>query len=82
MRLAVGLAALAVTLVLAPSASAFEYLTEWGGSGTGPGEFNDGPYGIDVGPDGSVYVGECTNSRIQQFTLPGHSSAPGAHWAL
>lgn len=64
---------LAVTLVLVNAAPAFAFgvLTQWGSSGSDPGEFNDGPYGIDVTPDGAVYVDECTNHRVQQFKADG-----------
>ncbi|MFW9955508.1 MAG: hypothetical protein ACFFD3_13215 [Candidatus Thorarchaeota archaeon] len=37
-----------------------------GGPGFGLGEF-DGPYGIEVGPNGLLYVSEWYNGRIQRF---------------
>ena len=43
---------------------------DWGGRGTGPGEFN-GPAGIAVGPDGSIYVTDLHNHRVQRFGTDG-----------
>lgn len=51
-------------------------LHQWGsyadGVGTplGPGTFNE-PWGIAVGPDGSVYVTDTWNHRVQKFTAEG-----------
>jgi len=43
--------------------------SSWGRSGSGSGEFNR-PIGIAVGPDGSVFVSDTLNNRIQKFELP------------
>lgn len=44
------------------------YVTALGGGGSGPGQmFN--PHGMDVGPDGTLYVVEQTGERVQQFQL-------------
>jgi DNA-binding beta-propeller fold protein YncE len=51
-------------------------LQEWGtfadnASGTAPiGTFNE-PWGVAVGPDGSVYVADTWNHRVQKFTAEG-----------
>lgn len=47
----------------------------WGRSGTGSGEFNR-PIGIAAAPDGSVYVSDTLNNRIQKFELPPPSAQP------
>ena len=46
------------------------FLKEWGGFGTGPGQF-DAPLGIAVNAWGEVYVSEYGNSRVQKFTADG-----------
>lgn len=62
---------LAIALLQAPSASAFGFLDQWGGTGTAQGSFM-GPEGLGVGPTGTVYVGECGGgNRVQQFTSIG-----------
>jgi uncharacterized protein (TIGR03663 family) len=42
----------------------------WGKTGSGNGDFNR-PIGIAVAPDGSVYVSDTMNHRIQKFAVPG-----------
>ncbi len=72
-----------------------ELLNTWGsfadmGSGNAPsGTFNE-PWGIAVGPDGSVYVADTWNYRIQKFTpdgefitmwgTSGQGESPTAFW--
>ena len=47
-----------------------EYVTDFGMPGEGNGQF-DRPNGIDVGSDGTIYVSDCNNLRIQAFTPQG-----------
>ncbi len=42
----------------------------WGSEGRGPGQFLK-PRGIAIAPDGSVYVADSGNHRIQKFTADG-----------
>jgi DNA-binding beta-propeller fold protein YncE len=51
----------------------------WGRKGEGEGEFNE-PWGIAVAPDGSVFVADTWNHRIQKFTREGQFIAQwGGH---
>jgi len=45
------------------------FVTKWGTDGTGDGQFQ-WPIGVAVASDGSVYVADIGNNRIQKF-LPG-----------
>ena len=47
-----------------------EFVSQWGTSCTGDGEFYD-PRGVAVASDGSVYVSDYRNHRIQKFTSEG-----------
>ena len=47
-----------------------ELLREWGGKGTGDGEFQL-PGSVALGPDGLLYVPDQGNSRVQKFTREG-----------
>ncbi len=46
------------------------FLTTWGSSGTGDGQFNY-PEGVVVDGSGNVYVADSFNNRIQKFTSTG-----------
>jgi DNA-binding beta-propeller fold protein YncE len=64
-------AALAAFLLTPSSAfAAYQFQTSWGGAGTGSGLFTN-PGLIAVGPDGSVYVADTGNNRVQKFTFDG-----------
>ncbi|MEX2472657.1 MAG: hypothetical protein WEA34_10780, partial [Gemmatimonadota bacterium] len=56
--------------LLRQSQEVYEWHASWGGTGSGPGEF-DGPIGIAVDGAGFVYVSDAGNNRIQKFTADG-----------
>jgi streptogramin lyase len=45
-------------------------IRQWGRPGTGPGEFKL-PHSIQIDPDGTLYVADRENGRIQEFDLSG-----------
>ncbi len=49
-------------------------LGSFGTNGIGPGQIS-GPKGIDVGPDGKLYVVEVRNARVQVFDFDGPGAA-------
>jgi uncharacterized protein (TIGR03663 family) len=53
-------------------------VSAWGGSGMGEGRFNN-PRNIAIGPDGSVYVADGGNHRIQKFTADGEYVTAWGH---
>ena len=46
------------------------FVTKWGLYGVGHGQFSN-PKGVAVASDGSVYVADADNHRIQKFTSSG-----------
>ncbi len=54
----------------AGAAPAFELVREWGTKGTGEGQF-DQPGGLAFGLDGSLFVCDQVNHRVQRFTPEG-----------
>ncbi|TVQ33744.1 MAG: hypothetical protein EA370_11545, partial [Wenzhouxiangella sp.] len=40
-------------------------------NGCQPGQFRDTPSGLDIAPDGTVYVADAGNERIQRFSVDG-----------
>ena len=68
------LAALAAGLVLLATAAAAQpppFILKWGALGSAPGEFNL-PRRLAVAPDGTVYVSDRNNQRIQKFDGAGN----------
>lgn len=65
---------ISLTSLNAPHARAavgdISYAFQWGSSGSGNGQFTVPAY-VDVGPDGSVYISDSGNDRIQKFTSTG-----------
>jgi len=47
-----------------------EYISSWGQTGYGPGEFRE-PHALAIGPDGRLFVADRWNNRIQIFDQDG-----------
>lgn len=48
-----------------------QFIAEWGGPGSGPGQLGGGPVGLAIDFDGSVLVVEHLHNRVQRFTAGG-----------
>ena len=48
-----------------------QFIMEWGGAGTGPGQFNE-PHCLAFDSRGRLFVGDRVNQRIQVFDQNGH----------
>ncbi len=53
-----------------PITTNLPFISKWGTTGTGAGQF-DSPIGVAIAADGSVYVVDRGNDRIQKFTSTG-----------
>jgi hypothetical protein len=71
-RLAFVTSAAFTALLIAATAAfaAYQFETSWGQAGSADGQFNGARY-LAVGPDGSVYVSDVGNNRVQKFTADG-----------
>ena len=82
MRRAVGAGLLAFAglgLVVLPAGAQATYVGQFGSGGPASGQF-ESPIGVAVGADGSVYVADSANSRVQDFTAAGvYQSQFGTH---
>ena len=69
-------AARALAVAVAPT-----WLLSWGSQGTGPGQFQF-PHGMAIGADGTIYVADTANHRVQKFLGSGQAlggwGTPGA----
>ncbi len=72
-RTVVGLLVAAVLLLVPSAAGAqdYELIRAFGGTGSGAGEFSF-PLGVTAGQDGTVYVADTFNHRIQSFDGEGN----------
>ena len=57
------------------------YLVEWGGSGSGDGQFSHPP-GIAFGPGGDSFVLDKDNARVQKFGQVSTATLPGTWGGL
>src|SRR5262245_19931090 len=62
------LALIALATPTRASAPAFQFA--FGSAGAGAGQFNF-PHGLAIAPDGSIYVGDTVNGRVQRFDANG-----------
>lgn len=60
----------ALLIAAATALAAYQFETSWGAAGSSDGQFNNPVY-LASGPDGSVYVADTGNNRVQRFTADG-----------
>jgi class 3 adenylate cyclase/sugar lactone lactonase YvrE len=65
-------------LFLDPTRGALVPLAEWGGPGSGPGQFS-APAAIAVDPQGNIYVSDTNNNRIQKLSPSGQPLKQWGH---
>src|SRR6266436_1477489 len=63
-------AVIAIVCVSVISVAALTFVTKWGSSGSGEGQFLT-PSGITVDAGGNVYVAEGNGNRVQKFSNTG-----------
>ena len=57
------------------------FITKWGEFGTAEGQFNL-PYAVRAGPNGSVYVADSNNHRVQKFQFVDASVPTSSQWGM
>src|SRR5881394_1013308 len=69
-RIAAALLLIAASTATSLAADPLDFLLAWGSFGSGAGQFQF-PHCIAVSPDGSVYVSDTFNDRVQRFHANG-----------
>lgn len=72
-RRLISIAATLAAILIAPAAAGaqdYQFVRAFGGNGPGPGEFSL-PLGVTAAPDGTIYVADTFNNRIQSFDADG-----------
>src|SRR5438034_10471084 len=68
--LALMMALLVALMAPRPASADATFILQWGGQGSANGQFSLA-HDLTVAPDGTVYVADFNNSRIQRFTNTG-----------
>src|SRR3954447_2186651 len=63
-------ALMALLIAAAAAVAAYQFETSWGAAGSSDGQFNS-PSFVATGLDGSVYVADTGNNRVEKFTADG-----------